>query len=262
MDKITTKKFNNPTLCPKWTGTNLTPVFRAGRLEEFMKLQNGWYIADNGKHFILTEKGKEECASFKHKVIGEPVDEYDTESVAWAVDSGYVIEVDIPGWTTLKGYQVVYYYNENRLFAGNKETFPTKKIAEIYKKNYESYSWMDHELCIEEVEYEGVPLSKSKIFNGKEVIDKEHYFGLNACEIGDYFTEDMIDSFMNMLPPAFQRSDCFQIGDPVSCRNDESGHGRTTYDTFKKVFDNIWEYCGDCFLGENIKRGTEMPYVK
>lgn len=227
-----------------------------------MELRNGWYKADKGKHFVLTEKGKAECASYNHKTVGEPVDEYDYEAVGWAVESGYVNEVDIPGWTTLKGYEVVYYNNGYRLTAGNPQTFPTLKAAEIYKRHYESYPWMDHELLVEEVEYEGVPLSESQLYNGKEVIDKEHYFGLDACEIGDYFTEDMVNDFMDMLPPACWRSDCAQIGEPSSHRIDENGNGKATYATFKRIAEGIWEYCGDCFRGENVKRGTEFPYVR
>ena len=89
-----------------------------------MKLRSdGWYNADKGKHFVLTEKGKAECKSYKYDTVGEPVDEYDYEAVGWSVDSGYVIEVDIPGWTTLRGYQVVYYNNGYRLSAGNPQTF-------------------------------------------------------------------------------------------------------------------------------------------
>ncbi len=65
-------------------------------------------------------------------------------------------------------------------------------------------------------------------------MDKEHYFGLNAHEVGEYFTEDMIDYFMSLLPPACMRSDCCQIGEPSSSRVDESGEGRTTYSTFKR----------------------------
>lgn len=38
-----------------------------------MELRNNWYKADKGKHFVLTEKGKEECASYKHKTVGEVV---------------------------------------------------------------------------------------------------------------------------------------------------------------------------------------------
>ena len=224
--------------------------------------RDGWYRADNGKHFVLTEKGKAECASYSYKTVGEPVDEYDYEAVGWAVENGYVIEVDIPGWTTLKGYQVVYYNNGYRLTAGNPQIFPTLKAAEAYKKHYESYPWMDYKLLIEEVEYEGVPLSESKFYNGKEVIDKEHYFGLDACEIGSYFTENMVNDFMDMLPPACWRSDCAQIGEPSSHRIDENGNGKATYATFKRIAEGIWEYCGDCFRGENVKRGTELPYVR
>ena len=226
-----------------------------------MILRDRWYKADKGKHFVLTEKGKRECASYRHKTVGEPVDEYGYEAVDWSVDSGYEIEVDIPGWTTLKGYEVVYYNGEHRLYAGNPEVFPTRKAAEGYKRHYESYPWMEHELIIEEVDYEGVPLSESQKYNGKEVIDKEHYFGLDACEIGDYFTEDMVNDFMDMLPPACWRSDCAQIGEPSSHRIDENGNGKATYATFKRIAEGIWEYCGDCFRGENVKRGKELPYV-
>lgn len=161
----------------------------------------------------------------------------------------------------LKGYEVVYYHRGYRLSAGNLQTFPTLKAAENYKKHYESYPWFDHELFVEEVEYEGVPLSESKIYNGKEVIDEDHYFGLDACEIGDYFTEDMIDNFMDMLPPACMRSDCSQIGEPDSQRIDDNGKCKYTYATFKRIAEGIWEYCGDCFRGENIRRGTELPYA-
>ena len=121
---------------------------------------------------------------------------------------------------------------------------------------------MNDKLIIEEVDYEGVPLSEYKIYNGKEVIDKEHYFGLDACEIGSYFTEDMVNDFMDMLPPACWRSDCAQIGEPSSHRIDENGNGKATYSTFKRIAEGIWEYCGDCFRGENVKRGTELPYVR
>ncbi len=172
-----------------------------------------------------------------------------------------MIEVDILGWTTLKGYQVVYYNNGHRLSVGNPQTFPTLKAAETYKKHYESYSWWDNELFIEEVEYKGVPLSKPQIYNGKEVVDKEHYYGLDAHEIGTYFTEDMVNDFMDMLPPACMRSDCSQIGEPTNHRIDDDGKCHATYATFKRIAENIWEYCGDCFRGENVQRGTELQYV-
>ena len=224
-----------------------------------MKKYDYEYKADNGKQFVLRNvPTRETHATLSTYEEGHIFGKYVT---CHYVDDGFVIEEDIPGWTTLKGYQVVYYNNGYRLTAVNLQAFPTLKVAEIYKKNYESYPWMDHELFIEEVEYEGVPLSESQLYNGKEVIDKEHYFGLDACEIGDYFTEDMVNDFMDLLPPVCMRSDCSQIGEPCSSRIDENGEGRITYSTFKKVDDGIWEYCGDCFRGENVKRGKELPYV-
>lgn len=222
---------------------------------------DGWYNADKGKHFVLTEKGKHECKSYNHKRVGEPVSEYDTEATAREIERGYLIEVDIPNWSKLTGYQVVYYRNGYRLTAGNPIIFPEKKTAEIYKHHYESYTWFDEELFIEEVEYEGVPLSECKIYNGKEVIDKEHYFGLDACEIGSYFTDDMVSEFMDLLPPVCLRSDCSQIGEPKGERLDNNGNVKFTYSTFKKITNDIWEYCGDCFVGENTRYGNEIPYL-
>ena len=224
-----------------------------------MEKKNYGYKADKGKRFVLTEKGKAECASYKHKTVGEPVDEYDYEATEWSVDKGYVIETDIPGWTKgLKGYEVVYYIGADRLSAGNPQIFPLRKPAEAYKKHYESYSWFDRELFIEEAEYDGVPLSDPQMYNGKEVVDQEHYFGLDAHEAGEYFSQDMVDSFMNMLPPACMRSDCCQLGEPLSHELNERGKWQPTYATFKKIDDGIWEYCGACFQGENTMHGNGM----
>ena len=221
-----------------------------------MRLSDRKYVADKGKQFVLTEKGKKECASYRHKTVGEPVDECSMVAVAHKVDNGYVIETAINGWTKLKGFEVVYYKNGYRLPAGNPQVFPVRKRAEIYKKHYESYPWFDNGLLIEEVEYEGVPLGESRTYNGKEVIDKEHYFGLDACEAGDYFSEDIINEFVDILHPTYMRCNCLQIGEPVSHLFDENGKLRATYSTFKRIANGIWEYCGDCFKRENIKRGN------
>lgn len=223
-----------------------------------MKEYDYEYKADKGKQFVLRiVPTKEEHATLSTYEEGYVFGEFVSKSY---VDKGYVAEEDIPGWTVLKGFQVVYYKGEYRLTAGNPQIFPTRKTAEVYKKHYESYPWMGDELIIEEVECEGIPLSESKYYNGKEVIDEEHYFGLEVCEIGDYFTEDMVMKFMDLLPPVCMRSDCSQIGEPTSSRTDENKI-RNTYPTFKKIDEGIWEYCGDCFRGENVRRGREIPYV-
>lgn len=208
------------------------------------------YVADKGKHFILqnlpSEKEHTVISTYsKGYVFGDRV-------MCYYVDNGYVVEEDIPGWTKLKGYEVVYYRNGNRLFAGDSSILPTFEIAQKLKKNYDACSWFNHEIFIEEISYEGVPLGKSEIYNGKKVINQEHYFGLAACEIGDYFSEDVIDEFINALPPTCMKSDCVQLGEPALGRKDKNGKYRTTYETFKRISDGIWEYCGSCFKGGNI----------
>lgn len=215
------------------------------------------YEATKGKHFVLKNvPSKEEYMELSTYAEGHV---FGNSVRCSYVDDGYVVEEDIPGWTKLKGYEVVYYYNGARLYAGNAQVFPTFEIAQKYKRNYKFLS--NEEMFIEKVDYEGVPLSKSRIYNGKEVIDQEHYFGLNACEIGDYFTEDMVDEFMNALPPVCMRSDCAQLGEPISTRMDENGKYKSTYATFKRITECIWEYCGDCFRGENVQYGSKCPIV-
>mgnify|MGYP006887196635 FL=1 len=214
-----------------------------------LKYGNG-YKADRGKQFVLrTVPKKGEHTRLSVYEEGHIFKEY---VPCYYVDDGFVVEEDIPGWTGLKGYQVVYYQGNKKIPVGSAQIFPIYKAAASYKKYYESCPWFDNALFIEDVIYEGVPLSKSKVYNGKEVIDNEHYFGLDACEVGDYFTEDMVDGFMNVLPPACMRSDCSQIGEPVSDKMDKDGKYKPTYTTFKKVDKGIWEYCGDCFIGENV----------
>lgn len=151
--------------------------------------------------------------------------------------------------------------NGYRLAVGNPQVFPLKKVAETYKKHYEAYPWFNDEIFIEEKSYEGVPIKEYQTFNGKEIIDADHYFGLDSCEIGSYFAEGLVNEFMDMLMPACMRDDCSQLGEPIALRMDEQGTYRNTYATFKKIEDNIWEYCGDCFRGENIKRGNDPRYV-
>lgn len=220
-----------------------------------MKLYDNFYYSDKGKHFVLTEKEKQECINYRNKSIGEPVDEYDdTEAVHWDVEKGYVTEVGISGWTMMTGFEVVYYYKNQRLSAGNPQVFPLRKAAEVYKKHYEeAYPWFDHELCIEETEYEGVPLSPCDTYGGKDVIDREHYFGLDAYETGEYFSDKLVREFMDQLPPAYMGSSYFQMGEPAS-HEDDHGRLRATYATFIRISKDIWEYCGNCFRGEREMR--------
>lgn len=223
-----------------------------------MKLINDkkWYLADKGKHFVLTEKGKAESASYRDLKVGEPVSECDTEATRWSVEAGYEIEVPIPGWSTMTGYEVVYDYNGYTLTAGNPCIFPDRTIAENYMDNYQSYPWFKKELYIRETVYEGRELKPCKEYAGKRVYNDSWYRGVDALKIGDYVEESIVDDLINCMMPACMRSDCSQLGEPISHRFDENaGKFRPTYATFKNVSGDVWEYCGDCFKGENEQRG-------
>jgi len=92
-------------------------------------------------------------------------------------------------------------------------------------------------------------------------------FTFTGLQIGDLVSEAVVEDLMNMMPPACMRSDCSQLGEPHSHREDpETGKYRATYATFKRVRgswpDGIWAYCGNCFRGENVERGKDPPYVR
>lgn len=99
-------------------------------------------------------------------------------------------------------------------------------------------------------------------YNGKEVFTQDT-FSYDKVQIGDYVEQAVVDDAMDCLPPACMRSTCSQMGEPYSHREDpETGRLRATYATFKKVDKGIWQYCGHCFRGENVERGSDPVYMK
>jgi len=213
------------------------------------KRNDSWYDSDKGKHFVLTEKGKKEVASYHHKTVGEPVSEYDTEAVWWAVESEYVIEVDIPNWVVRPGFEVVYDYKGHTLSAGNPMVFPEREMAEKYMANYSSRH-LDEHLYIRDAVYEGVELDECRFHDGKRVHNGSWIISIYVLMPGDLVEQEVIDTYMDMIMPACMRSDCFQIGTAAN-HVSENGKWRATHATFKRVDCDTWEYCGECFRGEN-----------
>lgn len=98
-------------------------------------------------------------------------------------------------------------------------------------------------------------------YQGKEVFTSDD-FDYAAAKPGDYVEEAVVDVAMNCLPPICMSSACAQMGDPYGMRQDPTtGAWRSTYATFKRCLDvsGIWEYCGHCFSGETVERGTPPP---
>jgi hypothetical protein len=67
-------------------------------------------------------------------------------------------------------------------------------------------------------------------------------------EIGDEVDEEMVDYFINVLPPATMTGTLVQAGEPQNHMG-----GRATFITFKKE-GSCWFYVGHCFRGETTSR--------
>ena len=99
------------------------------------------------------------------------------------------------------------------------------------------------------------------LYNNREVFTPDT-FSYDTAKPGDYVTQEVVDDAMDCLPPACMTSECSQLGEPYSHREDpDTGKWRATYATFRRVSDGIWEYRGHCFRGETTERGREPVYV-
>lgn len=158
----------------------------------------------------------------------------------------------------MKEYRVVYNYRGFTIEAGQNGWIPSKEIAEKILNNKQKYDfYSDRVLFLEERETETPqPNMYFRIYNGKKVYNKELYY-FDALEIGDYVDKEIIDDYINMLPPTYLSYNLFQMGEPYTQREDVisgSGRWRNTYGTFERVSNDIWKYCGDCFYLENEQR--------
>lgn len=105
---------------------------------------------------------------------------------------------------------------------------------------------------------------RDKITSGIEVKTMESWYGsgLNFdeyCFPGDMVGEDVVDYFVNAIPPVTLRYNCVQAGEEYSCEPDDSGKYRATYTTFHRTEDGRLCFDGYCFKGENQNR-VEKTY--
>lgn len=226
-----------------------------------MKLYNDYeYKADKGKYFVLTELGKT-WASYKNNEVGKPITDLPQYGSKRMVDEGALIEVDDPDFVIMPGYRAVYNYKGYVFDVGNPIVYPLREQAEAAAREFDNRSWhKDGENAyVIEATYEGKRPRECREYNGKKV----HNIDTWTCNypVGTLAEEEVVDDMINCLPPACTRSDCSQLGEPKGTRIDDNGITRNTYITFKKIAEGIWEYCGDCFRGENVQRGTEPVYV-
>lgn len=93
------------------------------------------------------------------------------------------------------------------------------------------------------------------MFNGRIVYD-EGNFDFSASKKGAYVEARVVENVVNCISPVCMRDSCTQMGEPYADLWDEKiQRVRPTFATFKKVAEGIWQYLGNCFLGETEERG-------
>lgn len=218
------------------------------------------YKADNGKHFVLTAKGKTEVASYRNRTVGEPINfGYSDEYCAYIrdVDNGYVEEVDDPEWVILPGYKVVYDHKGYQICAGNPIVFHDLEMAERMRDNFNARSWRLNEpkAYVINATYEGKRPKPCHEYNGQIVYNDDYWFG-DVGRPGDLVEEEIAEWIANCVPPKSYSANYIQCGEPSSTKVEGN-----TYATFVKVAEGIWKYCGNCLKGEREENGTDIPYV-
>lgn len=68
---------------------------------------------------------------------------------------------------------------------------------------------------------------------------------------GDLVADDVVEKFLNTLPPACETDTCIQMGEPTF--HDQNG---ATYPTLKKT-PLGWVYAGNCYRGRT--ENVELP---
>ena len=200
------------------------------------KYGNYGFRADEGKHFVLTEKGKAEWASYKHEEVGKPVSEDDRIASRHEIETGCLIEVDDSDWIECPGFRIVYDYEGHQLPVGNAIVFPLKELAERYMQSHKHIMRTYGEMYIVDAIYKGKRLKERREFNGKPVFNKTWWLSGDIFQVGDYVEEEIVDDIIDSLPPACMRNDCSQLGEPYSeVYDEESQKWKSTYMTFKKI---------------------------
>lgn len=71
--------------------------------------------------------------------------------------------------------------------------------------------------------------------------------------VGDIVAEDIVDNFINLLPPRAISHGFLQVGEPHSHAYDGARALKPTFMTFAKC-DGHWRYYGNCFAWETVDR--------
>ena len=83
------------------------------------------------------------------------------------------------------------------------------------------------------------------------------------CLPGDEVDGEMVEHFINAIPPIKMSSQCVQEGESHSTEFDNNvGRYRNTYATFHRIGGGKWIFDGYCFYGENTNRDTHPSRIE
>lgn len=105
-----------------------------------------------------------------------------------------------------------------------------------------------------ELKFNGKPKTMEE-WNSSGITEFDDYVGL-----GDEVDEEIVDNYLDLVPPACHTKRLVQMGDPVEHLPNADGRYEAIYMTFEKV-DGKWYYRGYCFLCDtrNKKRFPTFP---
>lgn len=88
--------------------------------------------------------------------------------------------------------------------------------------------------------------------------------GLNLedfLSIGDEVDDDMVDYFINVVPPLVHFKSLVQVSEPFSSEKAEDGKYRNTFITFHREHDGHWHFAGACFAYESVNRADYKSHL-
>ena len=109
---------------------------------------------------------------------------------------------------------------------------------------------------------------RKKIAEKESIKTRTGWFNSGLPEFSDYFrpgdkvTEDVVDHFINYVPPVLHRSTCTQCGEVWGTSLDENGNQQNVYITFHRLPDGNWKFDGYCFSGSNENQVKYPSYLE
>lgn len=163
-------------------------------------------------------------------------------------------------WDQNLEYALFYKYQGRDTPVGSEGWVPTRAIATKLLNYYENHGIFSDCIIYIRTRQAQKRYRSVQDYNGKPVYNMDHCYW-KALSVGDYVNGEIYNYIINCITPACFRSDCTQLGEAAGNKLDENGVLRDTYHTLKKVSDDVYEYCGKCFIGENYERGTVPAYI-